>query len=326
MKIDYHFIDYINEVENFNLHTELIHIYDNFPKKIKNLSNIIFYGPSGVGKYSQMLYFIKNYSDNNLKYEKKLYIKTEKQDLFLKISDIHYEIDMSLLGCNAKLLWNEMYNNIIDSIIIKKHKSGFIVCKNFHYIANDDLMDIFYNYMQTIFNSNINIKFIFITENISFISNKIINTSKIIKVKRPSKKLYNNIKYNNIKLQNINNIIDVKLNQKSININKICNDIIFCILNFNNDYYKKEKINKFNELRNKLYNILIYNLDIFECIWYIISKLILDNYINKNDINDIMNKTLVFFKYYNNNYRPIYHLESISLYLISKIYEYEESV
>ena len=28
-----------------------------------------------------------------------------------------------------------------------------------------------------------------------------------------------------------------------------------------------------------------------------------------------------FFQYYNNNYRPIYHLESFLLYLVSEIHE-----
>lgn len=320
MKLEYHFTDYLNEINKFNLHPELIDVYNNYSNKIENLPNIIFYGPCGVGKYSQMLYFINKYSNSNLKYEKKIHINTDKQELFLKISDIHYEVDMSILGCHAKLLWNEIYNNIYDSILINNN-SGFIVCKNFHSIANDELIDIFYNYMQTLFNINLNIKFIFITENISFISNNIINSSNIIKVKKPSKKLYNKIQNTNIKLVDINNIIDIKLKQNSLNIYKTCDDILSLFLNFNSDYYIKNKLNKFNELRNKLYNILIYKLDVSECIWYIINKLVMNNYIRNNDLNDIMNKIIIFFKYFNNNYRPIYHLENISLYLISKIYE-----
>ena len=320
MKLEYHFTDYLNEINKFNLHPELIDVYNNYSNKIENLPNIIFYGPCGVGKYSQMLYFINKYSNSNLKYEKKIHINTDKQELFLKISDIHYEVDMSLLGCKAKLLWNEIYSNIYDSIQINNNR-GFIVCKNFHYIANDELIDIFYNYMQTLFNINLNIKFIFITENISFISNNIINSSNIIKVKKPSKKLYNKIQNTNIKLVDINNIIDIKLKQNSLNIYKTCDDILSLFLNFNSDYYIKNKLNKFNELRNKLYNILIYKLDVSECIWYIINKLVMNNYIRNKDLNDIMNKIIIFFKYFNNNYRPIYHLENISLYLISKIYE-----
>ena len=32
-------------------------------------NNTIIYGPTGVGKYSQMLYFLKKYSPSSLKYE-----------------------------------------------------------------------------------------------------------------------------------------------------------------------------------------------------------------------------------------------------------------
>lgn len=322
MKLDYHFIDYINEINKYNLHPELEKIYNNYPDKIEDLSNIIFYGPSGVGKYSQMLYFINRYSDSNLKYEKKLHINTDKHEMFLKMSDIHYEVDMSILGCNSKLLWNDIYNKIYDSIIIKKNKCGIIVCKNFNYIANDELIHIFYNYMQTLFNSNIKIKFILITENIGFISNNIINNSNIIKVIRPSKKIYNKINNTNIKLYNINNITDIKLKQESLIINKICDKIILYFLNYNNKEYNDYKnVNKFNELRNELYNILIYKLDVSECIWYIVNNLILNNHIKNENINNIMNEILIFFKYFNNNYRPIYHLERISLYLIKVIHE-----
>ena len=38
--------------------------------------------------------------------------------------------------------------------------------------------------------------------------------------------------------------------------------------------------------------------------------------------NKILNKTYRFFQYYNNNYRPIYHLESYLLYLILATNEY----
>ena len=55
---------------------------------------------------------------------------------------------MALLGCNAKLLWNDIFNHIIDIISTSKHKKGIIVCKNFHEI-HSELLEIFYSYMQT---------------------------------------------------------------------------------------------------------------------------------------------------------------------------------
>lgn len=41
---------------------------------------MIIYGPSGVGKYTQMLSILQNYSPSKLKYDKKIFITFEKQE------------------------------------------------------------------------------------------------------------------------------------------------------------------------------------------------------------------------------------------------------
>jgi hypothetical protein len=46
--------------------------------------------------------------------------------------------------------------------------------------------------------------------------------------------------------------------------------------------------------------------------------------LTNSDISDIMRKMFSFLKYYNNNYRPIYHLESILFYFIIKIHGFDE--
>jgi DNA replication protein DnaC len=66
-----HFEEYIIENKRENLHPKLEKLYSKFPKEINKLRNLIFYGPSGVGKYTQMLKAIKKYSPSELKYEKK---------------------------------------------------------------------------------------------------------------------------------------------------------------------------------------------------------------------------------------------------------------
>ena len=140
-----HFEEYIKKE---NLHPKLEKIYNhNFPKTINKLGNLIFYGPSGVGKYTQMLNSIKQYSPSELKYEKKISLTFNKQQYFFKISDIHYEIDMSLLGCNSKLLWHDIYQQLIDIVSAKSEKSGIIVCKYFNEI-HSELLENFYSYMQ----------------------------------------------------------------------------------------------------------------------------------------------------------------------------------
>ena len=77
---------------------------------------------------------------------------------------------------------------------------------------------------------------------------------------------------------------------------------------------------KFLKFRDLLYDIFIYNLDITDCIWYILTNLINDKKIKSTDLSNVLLKTYNFLKYYNNNYRPIYHLESYLFYLTSIIH------
>ena len=314
-----HFEEYINSVSKQNLHPKLEKIYSKFPDSINKLGNVIFYGPSGVGKYSQMLYSIKKYSPSELKYEKKLSITYDKKQYFFKISDIHYEIDMSLLGCNSKLLWHEIYQQIIDIVSAKNDKNGIIVCKDFHNIHNE-LLENFYSYMQDNNSSSINIKFIFLSEEVSFIPDSILNCSEIINIARPSKNTY--IKCINKKLPNELNVKDI-INIKYLHVNMnetmnpyeiMCNKIIKEMLEINEL--------KFLKFRDLLYDIFIYNLDITDCIWYILTNLIKKNKIKGHQFSKVLLKTYVFLKYYNNNYRPIYHLESYLYYLINIIHEF----
>jgi len=307
------FEDYINNSESNNLHPKINKIInDEYPNinNIKEMKNTIIYGPSGVGKYTQSLCLIKKYSNSNLKYEKKIVCESEKKEYIIKISDIHYEIDMSLLGCKPKKVWNDLYNIITDSIIAKNNKQGIILCKNFHDIDNE-LLDVFYSYMEKINNRQIELKYILLTEQLSFIPINIIDYCNVININRPSKKQYrlcfnkNINKYNNN--TNLKNIIsDINIIPKH---EKICNDLINMIIYMNTLNYV--------ELRNKLYEILTYNLNIEECLWYILNNIGITN----EGKSDVMLKIYPFLQYYNNNYRPIYHLEVIIFYLIKKHHE-----
>jgi hypothetical protein len=314
-----HFEEYILESQRENLHPKLEKIYNKFPTTLDKLKNMIFFGPSGVGKYSQMLRSIKKYSPTELKYEKKISITFNKQQYFFKISDIHYEIDMSLLGCNSKLLWHDIYLQIIDIISAKVEKSGIIVCKYFNEI-HSELLENFYSYMQKTNYMSIDLKFILITEQLSFIPDNILNCCEIISVPKPSKIIYNKCLKNKLKnkvdIDNITNIKNLYLEQDTVLVQYkiICNKIIENMINIQE--------NKFLKFRDLLYDIFIYNLDITDCIWYILSSLIEQNKIKKDHLSDILLKTYSFFQYYNNNYRPIYHIEHYLYYLIKIIHNY----
>jgi len=308
-----HYEEYISENNRINLHPKLNKIYEKFPKKINNLKNLIFYGPSGVGKYTQMLHSIKNYSPSELKYEKKISVTYNKQTYFFKISDIHYEINMSLLGCNSKLLWHEIYQQLIDIISAKTDKAGIIVCKYFHEI-HSELLENFYSYMQQNHSTSVDMKFILITEELSFIPDNIINCCETIHISRPTKTMY--AKCLKVKIPNklvLENVTNIKLlhnyNQELIIQYKIiCNKIIENMINYKEIHFLK--------FRDILYDIFIYNLDITDCVWYILSTLVSQDKIQNDNMSNILIKTYCFFQYYNNNYRPIYHLENYLFYII----------
>lgn len=359
-----HFEDYLNSLQKYNLHPELQPFLDRFPDTIDKFANLIITGPSGVGKYTQALSILKKYSQSKLKYQKKITLQHEKYTYQYHISDIHYEIDMSLLGCNSKIIWHDIVQQIVDIVSVKPDKHGIILCKNFHLI-HTELLDIFYSYIQEYNHSysDIQLKYIILTEHVSFLPNNILNSCEILRVKRPDKQQYmdmseknaairhrsyeNDIKgditvayedkfaneianYKNrrLNIENVENIIANLdddnpgiLNLKEINsysripigkehrmpddnFNIICDTIIKQIL-------EPDKIT-YASFRDALYDMFIYNLDIIECVCYILFQLILNGHLSRAEsITRITGKMYNFLKYFNNNYRPIYHLEYI---------------
>ena len=307
------FDDYIVANKKIDFHPELNTIIKRVPNNKYDFGNLILYGPSGVGKYTQALKIIKTYSPSELKYEKKMFLNSEKYKYCYKISDIHYEIDMNLLGCNSKLIWHDIFLQIVDIISMSSNKFGIILCKNFHNI-HPELLPNFYSYIQQYNNSQLffQIQYVLITEQISFIPNNIYNNAKIINVKRPDDKIYKylqvpesidkecilNLKESHI-LKNIDNTDD--LPQETFDM--ICETII-------NKINNKKKITLL-EFREILYDTLIYNLDFNEILWEIITHFTKENRINTESLNRILDQLYMYIKHFNNNYRPIYHLENM---------------
>jgi DNA polymerase III delta prime subunit len=316
--LDTHFNEYIESNKKINLHPSTGKIYDKFPENIEDLNNLLFYGPPGVGKYTQMLSSILKYSSSDLKYDKKICITFDKNNYFYKISDIHVEIDMSLLGCNSKLLWNDIYIQLIDVASAKPNNTLIVVCKNFQNI-HSELLDNFYSYMQTTKYNNIKLKFIIMTTSLCFIPSMIVNNCKIINIPRPTKTQYSKcikgVNFQNININNLTNIKHLQCGQKMETLKghvPICNHIITKIVNTDSNF-------SYANLRDLLYDILIYDIDIYECMWHILEELVKQKKINSNQMVSVITHYYDFFKLYNNNYRPIYHLESIMFYLISII-------
>jgi hypothetical protein len=344
-----HFDDYLQKNKKHSMHPKICMIYKKFPSTINNLKNLIFYGPSGVGKYTQMLSCIQKYSPSELKYEKRLTVNFNKEQYLIKMSDIHFEIDMSLLGCNAKLLWNEIYSQIIDVIVSSSshNQVGIIVCTHFHKI-NSELLDNFYSYMQGI--NSMRLKYILISEHIGFIPDNIMHNCKIIHVPKPTASNYNKCSHASsiittqpttnkniiltpttdssssshfplpITLPTMTKTIKCEQQQRERELvncfphESLCNVIL--------DNLKNPDNLKFLAFRDILYDILIYNYDVGECMWYILNDLINCGLLQVNDLSDILIETYTSLQYFNNNYRPIYHLENYMYSIISRIHGY----
>lgn len=384
------FEEYLHASKENNLHPELDPLFSQFPKTIDQFQNLILYGPSGSGKYTQALKIIEKYSPSKLKYDRKISVSNEKmdkkkqilvetvskkktgdgtaksaasvgsavaaiskkeiniskkQEFTYRISDIHYEIDMTLLGCNSKTIWHDIFFQIVDIVSVKPQKTGIILCKNFEATYNE-LLDIFYSYMKhPLEHMKIQIYFILLTESVSFIPNNILNSSCVIPVRRPSKEQYismiesqhkhfffscqdDGYGKNTTTLAHMDEIDEsTVVNSKELFMLKklkrledlptdiettICDKIL----------KNMEHPNKINlvEFRNVIYELLVYNVNIPECMYYIMSESIQKYHLDETSISDMLKYSYTFLKYFNNNYRSIYHLESMIFFIMNKMH------
>ena len=355
--LETHFDDYLQASKKYNLHPTLTALYDKYPPT--RMPNTIIYGPPGVGKYTQALVALKKYSPSELKYEKRMLITYDNAPIYIKMSDIHFEINMAMLGCNSKFLWNEIYTQLIDVISTRPQAYGIIMCKNFHHI-HSELLDVFYSYFRCS-NPKIHISFVIITDNLSFITSSVVNSCEVIHVKRPPVTHYKrclasfsatststattSTNPNIVTLKTVSQITNIK----GLRLNRALTDDTSAVtatatvapdhtmnMNTNSSFRSShlvtctrifgyivhpETINLL-ELRDVLYDILICDLDIYHCIWFILDKLLQNCSqnsisISKDVMADIMVNTYTFLHMFNNNYRPIYHLERFVFMLIN---------
>ena len=355
------FDEYIARVDEFNFHPSLYQAEQQQHQEIiksgeqppsttppaeNNKNPLIFYGPCGCGKYSQMLYWIAPYSPSRLKHQYRMSVTYNKQIYCYLFSDVHFEIDMALLGCNAKQMWHEIYLQIIDIVSARVSVSAcprqFVVLKNFHEI-HSELLEVFYNYMQqqpaSISAANTAskcIQYVFLTEHLSFIPNQITSFARVIPVRRPTPECFNllpkmtsNQRQSQEQKAEQKNMEDLPSPTCITNLkecallrrltpsaypvdafNVVCDSIISFIV-------QQSVQSNYSEFREALYDILIYNINVGECIWYILQHVVFlqqqqqQPRHQQKQTSIVIAATFEFFKYYNNNYRPIFHLEKV---------------
>ena len=266
--------------------TNMTKYHNKLPEDIKEVPNIIIYGPKQTLKYSSALNIVSKYSETNLAYEKKIKFMLQTTEYSFKMSDCHFEFDFELSGCNTKALWFE-FTTFIKDIIKIKNKPFFVICKNFHCI-NQELLTIFYSYMQINLYDDI-LKFILLTEHVSFIPYSI--ESRCYTIYKKKKKDHT---------------------EGYMNYSKIMKPFIHMIENKKIDY---------QDIRNNLYELMIYNVDMNDSFYYLIEYCIINQKINL----DLKNIQILYgsLEHYHNNYRPIYHLEFFIVSLLKLTNEFK---
>ena len=335
-----HYEEYLLSSDKLNLHPKLeTDVFSRLPHELKNLPNLILYGKTGIGKYTQALRIIRKYSPSDLKYEKKLMVLNDKKEYYYKISDVHYEVDMSQLGCNSKIVWHEVYDTILN--IVEGHGGyGIIMCKNFGDI-HSELLENFKSYTV-----NNRIKYLLISESVSFIPKELRDIFDIISIPNITKTLVKKFQMSPPSAESTcyttpnthpsaltSNKKPTKLHCKpnthtifgnlkelkhttSREGGKMNDDIINAIIRIldNSSAHSADADMgtglKYMELRDAIYDMMVYGADVASVIWQVVvrrgSK---GGGMGMKEMGELWG----FLYYHNNNYRPIYHIERVLL-------------
>lgn len=262
------------------------------PKKIDKLfrylssndtsHNLLIYGSKQSENYNTFMKYVTTITKNNEYTVKKLRITIPSgYETYIQKGNIHFELNMETIP-NIKI-WSELYEHLRDIMIATNMKSCIILCKNFHSI-HTDILDSLYSLFDDI--SNPVIKFVILTRDLTFINESIRKRFIVIRpIVKDSQPIHGSYKF-------------------------ISGNIVTFIMNINNITY--------NSIRTHCYDILVNNLNPIDCVIYIIDELIRYKSLNIN--TDVLDKINYHIKGINKNYRVIYHLEGIIVYLILKVH------
>ena len=245
-----------------------------------DIPNILIYGPNEDENYNTFMRCMDNFSQPNI--IKRLRINMlSGSDISIKKGNLHFEIDMGMIG-NMKI-WMELYDHIRDIIIAKKMSKSVLLLKNFHMISID-ILEPFYSMVED--SCDIKISFIILTRDITFINETIRKRFIMIRPKTT----------NGVVIHNSHKII--------------CDNIVRFIVKLDNITYQ--------DIRSNVYQILTHNLNQIDCVTYILDELIRGKHISIT--RNFMDKITEHINGINKNYRSIYHLEGLFVYLIINVH------
>lgn len=295
--LDQRFEKYISSADKTNLHPSLMRVYSSLPEELSDAPHLLFHGPPGCGKYTQALLALKKYSPTGLRYDKIMRAGDDKQPYLIRISDVHFEVDMETLGCHSRTLWNTVYTKIVDSLAARSQPVGYIVCKNFHK-THKELIEIFYYYM-----SCSAVKLLILSDHVGFLPRKVFERCFRIHVPRPAKTKLKAAKLPFVEVSNL------QLRSKA---QQACGNRVDSAIDVIASAILEESVPNYIDLRMACYDLLIRQFSIPDCVWKIVQKLEHNGVVNNECYLDLFSVLVRFFRLYNNNYRPIYHLEYLA--------------
>lgn len=304
--LENHFDKYLQASDLVNLHPHVAIVAES--NDVRSLPHYLFYGPPGVGKYTQALRLLRHYSPSALKYEKKLQLVHDKRTYLFRISDVHVEVDMALLGCNARSLWHELYLQLQDVISAKQDKTMIVLCKHFHEVHHE-LLDTFYSYFA---GSSHTIKYMLLTDQLSFLPECLLRACQLVRFPRPDTALYEAVlrskerggsggttvktSLTNIKLATLG--VPAILERHRV----LCDKLLHAML-----HIEQLDVLRF---RDSLHDVFIYQLPVADCTYYLLSQLLQQDKLPSLETQTrAVFLTLRFLRMINANFRPLFHLE-----------------
>ena len=316
-------------LEDYFINTEIVNKLKKFADD-KIISNYIFYGKEGSGKYSLVMALLSSiYGDSvyiikNIEYQIVNPISKKNEMISVKTSKYHYELDVRDYYINDNTIVNSFIKMITNTCNIETNSYHIIIIRNVQYLSKtgqDSIKSFLEKRVKTC-------RLIFITQDIFKIADSLKSRCISIRIPLPSEsdiaKLSLTIVKNNkveIKLEELKKIIQDSEN----NLNKlkfILTQIILSgkyieyidpykeiILSIPKLIKKKKNITIFNEIREILMNLLVCNIQPN----FIFNNLL--SYYTKSSITDKSKRDIVTeCAFYELNcqkgYRQLYHIEA----------------
>ena len=313
--------EYLASAREQPLHSWLTSIIQSTPTDPRSLPHLLLHGPPGVGKYTCALRLLEKYSPSALKYEKKLSVPAYKPGaapVDLRMSDVHFEVDLSMLGCNAKPLWAAIYGAIGDANAVASGQHSFVLCRQLESAPRDLLVQL--SPLLT-YRPRRPLTFILITEHACRLPSCLVERCRRLTIPRPSQAAYQRIgaPAARIDRSTISNIKPLLSGTEQVEVYRpSARTICASVADPDNiDLYA---------VRLSIYDALIRGLEPGRLVREVLSEAEASGLVGEAGNPAMLRLARDFFAAYKHYYRPIYHLETLAVSLAKLVHELRQGV